>query len=566
MTNKFYSLRSLSIGNGSGLDRRRIGDGSVRSYKFFILLFVLLLGFGQMWGANKTYTKITSTSSLSTGDKCLIVCESQTNNSGDIRVFKASAASDGRAAESEYISMSNSSITCNENYAFTLTSANGTDWKITGTNGSIGHTSSGNTLSVNTTNTNTISFSNGNAVIGCDSRVLRCNANNGSPLFRYYSNTQQAVQLYKEVASSTPSLSISDNATSLAMGDAKVNGSGVTNNTLSFSGSNLPANVSLSISGTNASMFSVLPTSVNKGTGTITNQSITITYNPTSAGSHEATLTISSGTASKTITLTGTGKYEVIWQNNGDDYTTTLVASGSRPTLPDAPTSCDTGEGASTTFYGWATSTWSGKAASLEDSKLSGITIYTNANNMPTVTGNGVVYNAVFCKGGAISYATSITANDVVYLATAANGSGVTGYDGTKDATTSTDNSEWMPFTVSSVTGGYNLTNGTNKVIAASSSFKVTTGTASTLTFEQQGSTGQYRMIWTSGTDKYALGINGSYKRFYKTSNSYTWFYVFKASAGTNYMTSCCTSLGQINGSFFWTTHFCPVWPAKHRS
>lgn len=33
-----------------------------------------------------------------------------------------------------------------------------------------------------------------------------------------------------------------------------------------------------------------------------------------------------------------------------------------------------------------------------------------------------------------------------------------------------------------------------------------------------------------------------------------------------DYMTTCCTELGQINGSFFWTTHFCPVWPEKHRS
>lgn len=39
--------------------------------------------------------------------------------------------------------------------------------------------------------------------------------------------------------------------------------------------------------------------------------------------------------------------------------------------------------------------------------------------------------------------------------------------------------------------------------------------------------------------------------------------------AGTTYYLSspnCCTELGSINGSFFWTTHFCPAWPAKHRS
>ena len=43
---------------------------------------------------------------------------------------------------------------------------------------------------------------------------------------------------------------------------------------------------------------------------------------------------------------------------------------------------------------------------------------------------------------------------------------------------------------------------------------------------------------------------------------------LFKRTGGsvTYYMSSldCCNELGQINGSFFWTTHFCPAWPEKH--
>ena len=58
--------------------------------------------------------------------------------------------------------------------------------------------------------------------------------------------------------------------------------------------------------------------------------------------------------------------------------------------------------------------------------------------------------------------------------------------------------------------------------------------------------------------------------RFYTTSNG-TEAFLYKrneTSGSTTYYISvpnCCTSLGSINGSFFWTTHFCPVWPEKHR-
>lgn len=348
----------------------------------------------------------------------------------------------------------------------------------------------------------------------------------------------KSITIYTEDAV-TPTLTVSGDATNLAMGDAKVNGSGVTNNTLTFSGANLTANATLSITGTNAGMFSVSPTNVSKGSGTITNQTITVTYTPTSAGSHSATLTIaSSGATSKTIALSGTGKYEVIWQNNGGDYETTLVASGQRPTFPDAPSSCDDGEGASTTFYGWSIGTWSGKT-----NDLAGKTIYTSAASMPTVTGNGTTYHAVFCKGGALTYATSIAANDVVYLATSteSGASGVTGANANgKDADVSTNQADWMPFTVQTNSTGWKLQNGTNYIQATAKNFAFTTSTPNVLTFAQEGSTGKYRMIFTSSGTNYALGDNsGSYWRFYSTANSYTWYYVLKASAGTNYMTTC---------------------------
>lgn len=180
--------------------------GTVKRF-FTLFLIATLSAFGvSVWGANKTYNRINSTSALVSGSKYLIVCEDES------RVFKASSASNGAATESVDVTITSNSITCDENFAFTITGGP-TNWKITGANGSIGHLSGNNTLGVNTTVTNTITFSGSDAVIGCDSRVLRCNHNNGSPLFRYYNNTQQTVQLYKEEASTctnTPTMSFTD--------------------------------------------------------------------------------------------------------------------------------------------------------------------------------------------------------------------------------------------------------------------------------------------------------------------------------------------------------------------
>lgn len=54
MTNKFISFWSLSPDNGSGLNRRRIGDKSASLCKFFTLFLILFLPVGQMWGATGT--------------------------------------------------------------------------------------------------------------------------------------------------------------------------------------------------------------------------------------------------------------------------------------------------------------------------------------------------------------------------------------------------------------------------------------------------------------------------------------------------------------------------------
>ena len=74
--------------------------------------------------------------------------------------------------------------------------------------------------------------------------------------------------------------------------------------TLNVSGGYLAEDVTLTISGTNASFFSVNPTTIAKADEV--DQDVTITYNPTATGDHTATLTIKSGEITKTVALSGT--------------------------------------------------------------------------------------------------------------------------------------------------------------------------------------------------------------------------------------------------------------------
>lgn len=117
----------------------------------------------------------------------------------------------------------------------------------------------------------------------------------------YYSNP---------VCGSTPTLTV--NPTSLAFGNVTVNSN--KEMTFTLTGSDLTANAALALSGTNESMFSVNPTSVTQSAGSI-DQTITVTYAPTAAGNHTATLTISSTDAeSKTVTLSGVGSNPPTWR------------------------------------------------------------------------------------------------------------------------------------------------------------------------------------------------------------------------------------------------------------
>ena len=188
---------------------------------------------------------------------------------------------------------------------------------------------------------------------------------------------------------------------SLTFGPIAVNGS--QNKTFGLTGENLTANASLAITGTGAAMFSVAASVAKDGDGAI-DEDVTVTYNPTAAGTHTATLTVSSdGAVSREVALSGEAKVlrTVKWYSSnsteitGDDLgeaTTSVLDGGKVTTLPDAPESCD----ASISFQGWTNATY----AKSDDAPT---VLFTDPEDAPAVSGGNASYYAVWANGGAKS-------------------------------------------------------------------------------------------------------------------------------------------------------------------
>lgn len=79
------------------------------------------------------------------------------------------------------------------------------------------------------------------------------------------------------------------------------------------SGSSLTGDITIAITGTDAGQFSVNPTSITQTGGTAPNTLVTVTYTPTSVGSHTAVLTFSSnGATTVTRNLSGTATAPIL--------------------------------------------------------------------------------------------------------------------------------------------------------------------------------------------------------------------------------------------------------------
>lgn len=204
--------------------------------------------------------------------------------------------------------------------------------------------------------------------------------------------------VFYEVASTSPAINVSSTSLTFPQTEKDL----TSEQKFTLSGSNLSADATLAISGANADMFSVSPTSVSPTDGSISDKEITVTYAPIAAGNHEATLTVSStGAESKTIALNGTAiaplaHYTVNWVVNGAAYTegapSTDVAEGSKVSaLPTTPAAI--GDKA---FMGWTNAAISGT----QDAAPA--VLFTTAAEAPAVTAN-TTYYAVFADATPVS-------------------------------------------------------------------------------------------------------------------------------------------------------------------
>ena len=181
--------------------------------------------------------------------------------------------------------------------------------------------------------------------------------------------------------------------------------------TLTIKGARLTSAISLTITGTNAGLFTVSPTTIAVADANTTN-TITITYKPTTKGDFSATLRVTSGSVSQDIALVGTCEEvcTITWLVNGKEYTegnptTTAIINSRISTLPTAPASCNT---ESEQFVGWSETAIEATQEDIPDD------LFSDDDEAPIVTQN-TTYHAVFAhleQSGAAAQTLKWTTND----------------------------------------------------------------------------------------------------------------------------------------------------------
>ena len=202
----------------------------------------------------------------------------------------------------------------------------------------------------------------------------------------------------------------------------------------SLSGTKLTSPATLSITGDDADLFSVSPSSIEPKDGSIPSTQITVSYNPASTSTtatHSAILHITSTDAAPiAIALKGrveidqTVYHNVEWIVNGSPYSagtpTTTVADGSKVSqLPTAPANINEYK-----FVGWTTSQITTNQSTAPS------VLFTSAADAPAVKAD-VVYYAVYASQDGATQWKKLKASEVkeegVYALVINNGFAFTG-------------------------------------------------------------------------------------------------------------------------------------------
>ena len=200
-----------------------------------------------------------------------------------------------------------------------------------------------------------------------------------------------ALYIYKKVSGPTLATSVS----SLDFVASEVGNS--YNKSINISGANLTSSATITISGKDANMFSATPSVIEATDGTISATDVSVTYNPTSTGTHSAVLTISSSDATPVaVDLKGrvAGNHNITWKVNGSTYSvgspTTVVADGEKVAqLPTPPSDVEDNK-----FVGWTTTEITSKQSSAPS------VLFTSASDAPIVTSDAVYYAVYASQDG----------------------------------------------------------------------------------------------------------------------------------------------------------------------
>ena len=241
-------------------------------------------------------------------------------------------------------------------------------------------------------------------------------------------NRAGAFYIYKEVTG--PTLSASVSSLDFVTTEAKPTDT----KSFSLSGTKLTSPATLSITGDDANLFSVSPSSIEPTDGSIPSTQITVSYNPASTSTpatHSAILHITSTDAAPiAIALKGrveidqTVYHNVSWMVNGSPYSagtpTTTVADGSKVSqLPTAPANINEYK-----FVGWTTSPITTNQSTAPS------VLFTSAADAPAVKAD-VVYYAVYASQDGANQWKRLNASEVkeegVYALVIKNGFAFTG-------------------------------------------------------------------------------------------------------------------------------------------
>ena len=372
-----------------------------------------------------------------------------------------------------------------------------------------------------------------------------------------------------QVSFGTPKITVSQS--SRAFGDRAVGGS--YEMTFTVEGVYLQGNISIAKSGANQAMFSIDNATVTQTDGTAPTTTITVTYSPSTAGSHSATLTLSSTNATnKTVSLSGIGKWTVTFLNgNGGTHSTSLVANSTAPSKPNSdPAACDAN---STTFMGWTQTAWSGKQnqSFIDGRTAANVKVYTSSDNLPAMTSD-MTYYPVYAKGTETSTPVANTWTRITSTSQLTDGAtvllvqyysdyainttpGATSCTANAEITNSTANLRWTAVQSSSK---WKFKSSSNHYLSTAD---LTNGTAISLdgTYDEwtiSADAGGYSNCFNlnNGNDlEYYSSVFKVYAWSAKYASAYPFYiYIQKTTTTTtysDYLTTCCTELGTINGS-----------------